>query len=340
VLYTLIGWAYAPVFLAAPVRNQWRRVATRNRWLLLIHQIPREPSYFRVKVWRRLQRLGAVAIKNSVYVMPRSDQALEDFEWVVREIIEGGGGASICEARFLEGLSDDEVQALFVAARDADYKAVAAQAGELLERRKRSSRGSDEDQEAIERLKRRLEEVVGIDFFDAPGRSNAARAVDQLATKSARATPEPRTIDVRSLRRRVWVTRRNIYVDRMASGWLIRRFVDPVAHFKFVSSKEYRPKMGELRFDMFGGEFTHEGDRCTFEVILRKVGIDDPGLVPIAQIVHDIDLKDQRFGRAEAAGIDRIIQSIAMAHRDDMHRLERSGPVFDDLYHYFKRKRR
>jgi len=315
-------------------------VASQNRWLLLIHQIPREPSYFRAKIWRRLQRLGAVAIKNSVYVMPRSDQALEDFEWVVREITQSGGAASICEAHFLEGLSDDEVQALFVAARDADYKAVTTQAGELLERRKRSPRASDENQDEAERLKRRLDEIVAIDFFGATGRTNAARLLDQLQAKPASAAPKPQTIDVRTLRRRVWVTRRDIYVDRMASGWLIRRFVDPEARFKFVASKEYRPKGGDIRFDMFGGEFTHEGDRCTFEVILHKVGLDDPGLVPIAQIVHDIDLKDQRFGRAEAAGIDRVIQSIAMAHKDDARRLERSGPVFDDLYHYFKRKRR
>src|SRR5262249_7009043 len=95
------------------------------RWLLLIHQVPPKPAYFRVKVWRRLQRLGAVAIKNSVYVLPRTEQTYEDFEWVMREIIEGGGDASICEARFVEGLSDEQVEALFHAARDADYARLA-----------------------------------------------------------------------------------------------------------------------------------------------------------------------------------------------------------------------
>src|SRR5579863_2240081 len=98
-------------------RGRW---VSEARWLLLIHQIPPKPNYFRVKIWRRLQRLGAVAIKNSVYVLPKSDQAQEDFEWVLREIVQEGGDATLCEARLVEGLSDEQVEALFYAARDAD----------------------------------------------------------------------------------------------------------------------------------------------------------------------------------------------------------------------------
>src|SRR5215813_5764339 len=101
------------------------------RWLLLIHQLPPKPDYFRVKVWRRLQRLGAVAIKNSVYVVPRTEQTYEDFEWVMREVVEGGGDASICEARFVEGLSDEQVEGLFKAARDADYGQLAEEIRKL-----------------------------------------------------------------------------------------------------------------------------------------------------------------------------------------------------------------
>src|SRR5580658_1877270 len=102
-----------------------------TRWLLLIHQIPPKPDYLRVKIWRRLQRVGAVAIKNSVYVMPRSDQSLEDLQWTVREISAGGGDAWICEAGFVEGISNDQVEALFQAARDADYTAIGEEAKEL-----------------------------------------------------------------------------------------------------------------------------------------------------------------------------------------------------------------
>src|SRR5262250_55026 len=105
-----------------------------TRWLLLIHQIPPKPDYLRVKIWRRLQRIGAVAIKNSVYVLPRSDQAAEHFHWILREIEASGGEASVCEAAFVTGLSDGRIEALFRAAREADYAAVAAEAEELLRR--------------------------------------------------------------------------------------------------------------------------------------------------------------------------------------------------------------
>ena len=101
------------------------------RWLVLIHQIPPNPSYLRVKVGRRLQALGAVAVKNSVYVLPIGDDALEDFQWVLREIVSGGGNASVCEARFVEGLSDASVEALFNTAREVDYEALAQEARAL-----------------------------------------------------------------------------------------------------------------------------------------------------------------------------------------------------------------
>jgi hypothetical protein len=125
----------------------------------------------------------------------------------------------------------------------------------------------------------------------------------------------------------------------MASAWLIRCFIDPEARFKFVPAKGYKPEAGELRFDMFEAEFTHDGDRCTFEVLIGRLGLKDPALRPIAEIVHDIDLKDSKFAREETAGIDRLIVGIAMAHKDDETRLTRASAVFDDLYEYFRRKR-
>src|SRR5437867_7858612 len=145
---------------------------TEPRWLLLIHQIPPKPNYFRVKVWRRLQRLGAVAIKNSVYVLPRSDQAYEDFQWVLREIMEGGGDASMCEARFVEGLSDQQVESLFQAARDADYGQIAEDARRVLKEIGSGARIEPEEQAQAEtslaRLRRRQSEVTSIDLFGAP----------------------------------------------------------------------------------------------------------------------------------------------------------------------------
>jgi len=318
------------------------------RWLLLIHQIPPKPDYFRVKIWRRLQRLGAVAIKNSVYVLPKNEQTQEDFQWVLREIVEGQGEASLCEARFVDGLSDDQVEALFQEARSKDYGEVAEEARRLaaVALPKGQIEDSRQTQTEIEltKLKRRLAEVVAIDFFGAQGREAAdglvsgieARMNEKRSDKQA-GRSAPTSLD--DLQGKTWVTRKGIYVDRMASAWFVRRFIDPDARFKFVPPKGYQPLPGELRFDMFEAEFTHEGDRCTLEILIERTGLNDPAVGRIAEIVHDIDLKDSKFGRQETPGIEQLIAGIAMAHKDDEIRLARGSAVLDDLYEYFKRKR-
>src|SRR3989442_379853 len=162
-----------------------------NRWVLLIHQIPPKPDYFRVKVGRRLQRLGAVAIKNSVYVLPRSDETVEDFQWQSREIVAGGGEASVCEANFVDGLTDTEIEALFRTARDADYKEIVADAQRLLKalpsrRRPVGTDGRGQIAADVSRLKRRLTDIVAIDFFGAPRRRAAH---EELARLEARLRP-------------------------------------------------------------------------------------------------------------------------------------------------------
>jgi hypothetical protein len=187
------------------------------------------------------------------------------------------------------------------------------------------------------RIRSRLEAVSRIDFFDARAASPIASLVRSIED---RLTPPPRsepagtsTAVVKSdVLERTWVTREGIFVDRMASAWLIRRFIDPEARFKFVAGKGYRPEPGELRFDMFEAEYTHEGDRCTFETLLRRFRLDDPALGEIAEIVHDIDLRDGKFEREDARGIERVLAGIAAAHPDDPSRLERGSQLFDDLY--------
>jgi len=321
---------------------------TETRWLLLIHQIPPKPNYLRVKIGRRLQRLGAVAVKNSVYVLPRSDQAHEDFQWVVREIVEGKGDATVCEARFLEGLSDEQVEGLFNAAREANYVEISEEArllrGSIKTRKKLDDERRAELESGIARLRRHLAEIVAIDFFAASG-GQAAEAIlssleQELQTSASNGTrASSPTTRPQELRAQTWVTRKGIHVDRMASAWLIRRFIDTEATFKFVPGRGYRPEPGEIRFDMFDAEYTHEGDRCTFEVLLQRFDLSDPALKPIAEIVHDIDLKDSKFARVEVPGLDRLIAGIAMANGEDEGRLAQGSAMFDSLYEYFKRKR-
>jgi hypothetical protein len=138
------------------------------------------------------------------------------------------------------------------------------------------------------------------------------------------------------LRGRVWVTRRGVKVDRIASAWLVRRFVDSAARFRFVDLEKYSPRSGELRFDMAGGDFTHAGDRCTFETLLARIGRKDQGLAALAEVVHDIDLKDGKFARPETAGVRQLVQGIVAGHAEDEDRLTRGFALLDDLYASFR----
>jgi hypothetical protein len=311
-----------------------------ERWLLLIHQLPPKPDYFRVKIWRRLQRVGAVAIKNSVYVLPCTDQSGEDFQWLRREIVAGGGEASVCRASFVDGLSDPQIEALFRAAREAEYADVAEQAEAMLKAAPAGARldgaaRADLDA-ALARLRRRVGEISAIDFFGAPARQVAETALERIEARlRPRAGPRRALAgEGRPRTGRVWVTRRGVHVDRIASAWLIRRFIDPKARFRFVAA-DYRPAAGEVRFDMFEGEYTHEGDRCTFETLAAQFAPTDQALRAIAEMVHDIDCKDAKFARPETPGLERLIAGIARAHAGDEERLAGGAAALDALYASF-----
>lgn len=144
---------------------------------------------------------------------------------------------------------------------------------------------------------------------------------------------------IAALRGKTWVTRERVGVDRIACAWLIRRFIDPDARFRFVAGRSHKPRAGEVRFDMYEGEYTHDGDRCTFEVLLDACGLAQPGLRALAAIVHDIDLKDARFGRAETPGIAAVLDGLCRDDRDDVTRIERGGELFDDLYRRYSTER-
>lgn len=318
-----------------------------QRWLLLIHQLPTKPAYFRVKVWRRLQGIGAVAVKSTVYALPANAETQEDFEWLLKEIVEGGGEAMVCEARLIDGLSDAQARALFDTARDEDFEAVAKEA-RALSAKLDAAATQDETAEAraqVRRLRKRLADIAAIDFFGATGRLSAESLVAGLEARISEdkgmAAEQTQTAShaTTELKGRTWVTRRGVHVDRIACAWLIRRFIDPDAIIRFVPGKGYVSNEGELRFDMFEGEFTHEGDHCSFEVLLARAWLSDPALQAIGEIVHDIDLKDGKYGRDEATGIAHLVAGIAMANQGDEQRIAQGSSVFDNLYQYFRTKR-
>lgn len=329
-------------------RLERREPAGARGWYLLIHQLPPEPLYLRAKIRQRLAKVGAVALKNAVYALPRLEDCLEDFQWIAQEAITGGGDAHVCEARFLEKRTDDALIERFRRERDADYAALAesVRAGSRKPAVSAGARAAGEDvPPLLARSRRRFDEIGRIDFFGAGRRGEVERLLERVerSRRSRRSRREAGTAARPSARlsglaRRAWVTCKGIKVDRISSAWLIRRFVDPEARLRFIDPARETPRAGELTFDMVGGDFTHEADRCTFETLRRRAGIREAALVPIAEIVHDIDLKDGKFARPETRGIERILSGIFRTCATDEERLDRGFALFDELYESFRRK--
>lgn len=313
-----------------------------GRWLLLIHQLPKEPAYLRVKVGRKLARLGAIALKNSVYVLPRSESTLEDFQWMRQLIVEGGGEATVVEAELLDGLTDAEVEAKFRIAKDAEYEELCQEVRALSPKKRRRDRAwSGEERQALlsqlARLEQRLSELSATDFFAAAGREPAVAVIADLRHRLEAPHALAAEPSARPPRGATWVTRTGIHVDRIASAWLIRRFIDAEANFEFVPARGYRPKAGELRFDMFEAEYSHEGDGCTFETLITRFELQAPGLRGIAEVVHDIDIKDDKFGRPETAGVAACVAGMCRVTQSDPERLRLGTDLFDALFAHFSR---
>lgn len=307
-------------------------------WLALLHQLPAKPPYLRVKIWRRLQAIGAVPLKNAVHVLPHSPESGAAFRDLLEEIVGSGGEAIMIEARLLVGQSDGDVRLLFDTARDADYDEIAQAARRLLETGPAS--GPD-----IAKLQKRLEEVGRLDFFGAHGRQEAEAVLAELDRQRYQhpdvSRSEPSDVsEPFDLTGRTWVTRSGVHVDRIACAWLIRRFIDPDAHFKFVDSRHYDPVDGEFRFDMVDAEFTHEGDRCSFETLLLRANLtDDPALVAIGEIIHELDIGDDKFARPETAGVGAMLSGVCASTDDDLQRIAMASDALGQFHAFFSNRK-
>lgn len=312
-------------------------------WLLLIYQIPAKPSYFRAKIWRRLQQIGAIPIKQAVYAMPNRDQCLEDLSWIAKEIDDRGGEAIILNASLLEGLTDEQVIRLFKQARQADYRVILDEARTLMDAY-HSEEMSDpvllDCRARLRKLIKSFTATVNIDFFPLPEQAQTEAYLDEMGTIFHRGKGK----DTVSVTNEVifsgcaWVTKSNVYVDRIASAWFIKRFVDNTASFKFIKESHYEPSKNELRFDMREAEYTHQGDMCTFEVLAQTFCPQDRGIKQIAKLIHDIDLKDDSFGLPETAGIHAILDSIVATTSDDHKRIELATTIFNGLLTNYSKK--
>ena len=311
-------------------------------WLLLIHQIPAKPSYFRAKIWRRLQQVGAVPVKQAVYVMPCTEQANEALGWIAKEITGAGGEAVLVEAEFREGLTDEQVVGLFQKARREDYRKILEEA-ETVRGLWNSSERRDvllaDCKAGLTKLRKAFAELKEIDFYPGAEQSQVEASLVDMETIFRRpaASQEPvRAEDTNELTNKTWVTQAKVYVDRMASAWFIQRFIDSSARLKFVKGSRYQPREGEVRFDMIEAEYTHQGELCTFEVLVRTFTGEEPALQQLARIIHDIDLKDDAFGLAETPGVKALFDGIVATEADDMRRVERAAAMLDELLAYFK----
>ena len=320
-----------------------------RRWLLLVHQLPSTPSNLRVRTWRRLQQLGAIPVKQAVYVLPDSPSAREDFEWLKTEIEGAGGQATVFAADSVDAWAEDELVAEFRRSRQEAYAVLArdverAGAPSRPNRRGRARRANT-SRVTLEKFRQRLAAIQAVDFFGSAGHDRVLTLLEQfeehLTHRAGRQSTTPPagqgSEDV--YRRRLWVTRPRPGIDRMACAWLIKRFIDSEARFGFAPDREAVPR-DAIPFDMFGVEFSHHGEHCTFETLCSTFRLGDPAVNRLAAIVHDLDLKEDRFRPPEAPTVATVIEGLQLVHSDDHVLLDHGIGLFEALYRSFQQSAR
>jgi hypothetical protein len=302
-------------------------------WLVLSYSLPAaERSSPRVTIWRRLKRLGVLPMPGGASVLPARDACVEAFQWLAQEIRQAEGEALIMRVDQFDGLSDAQVITRFQEVRGKDYAELDTQAA-VLEQAITAQSGPDDyaqHHDALDRLRRRYADLARVDYFDCPDGARVAARLARIAhmlAGSLAPTSVP-SVAATDYRNRRWVTRPRPHVDRLACAWLIRRFIDPDATIRYADV----PEPDEVAFDMPDVAFGHQGDRCSFETMLQAFGLDDPGLCALAEIVHEIDLRDGRYVRPEIAGVDAILSGWRLADQPDIV-LETQGiALFEGLY--------
>jgi hypothetical protein len=300
---------------------------------MLLTRLPSDAAQReRVGIWRKLKRSGAVVLRDSVYLFPAKDEALEIANWLAGEIRASGGEAQIARVTSIEGYPDSELVHKFNELRDADYTELEP---ELEGAVREGQKGGDEARKHLRALLRRTEqaidEIARVDFFEAPaGVRLRALVARGLALLEPARKPDAE-LSPGDYRGRLWVTRSRPKIDRLASAWLIGRFIDPEARFGFIEAEGKKVPEGGLTFDTFGGDFTHEGDECTFEVLARRFGVTDPGVCVLAEIVHDCDLEDGKFQRSEPPVVLALVRGLVATIAKDDDLVRAAFPIFEAL---------
>lgn len=317
------------------------------KWLFLVHQVQTPNSRERVAVWRLTKKVGAILYRNSVYVLPYSKERLEDFQWLCQQIRDLKGEASVFVSKANSAAEDRRLRAIFEAARENEYAVLLNDAERLITRLhpttgqpQLTDTQTRKVKKEFQQLKEAFTQLQRIDFFSSKSAKDVSVALQQISRYIDSAQPTTIGTSVgrysrRTFHRKTWVTREHIHIDRLCSAWLIRRFIDSKA--KFVFAPETKLPKQAIPFDVLGAEFSHHNDNCTFETLLRAFQIKDQALESIAQIVHDIDLKDHKFGRGEAAGLNAVVRSLSDSLNDDHKTIQIGFVILDSLYKHFSK---
>ena len=315
-------------------------------WLLFFYSVPSKPVSNRMKVWRRLAKAGAIQFKGAVYILPYSEEHNELFQWLVSEVISMKGDAAFVKIENIETMKNSEIISLFSQQREKDYGVLMKKLEEL-ERRISSVRkggGSQNNKKLMDQMTRIGKEFEGIravDFFSSKAGENLKkniRALESGLKGISGAGAKEQKIPLAQKRAedyqgRIWATRKRPFIDRMASAWLIKKFIDKNAVFKFVEEKELESlAKGTVAFDVRGGEFTHIGDMCTFEVLVKSFGLKDKTLKKISEMVHELDMKDEKYKNPESKGVEDILTGIRKTAKNDTEAIEKGMEVFEMLY--------
>ena len=288
-------------------------------WLLLVFNVPSKNPSARVEIWRKLKRLGALPLRTSGYLLPNTPANQERFEWVAAIIRKNKGEASVAQVTSFNGLSHETITHLFLTARNHEYQQLIT----ALRKRRAHKPGQ------LAALRRRLTSIAAIDFFESPLRKRVESMLD--AADHGQNATSGRGRKGREFLNRSWVTRPRPGIDRVSSAWLIQRFIDPNACFVFAPDPRQFP--GAIPFDMFTSEgFGHRGENCTFETLTREFSIKDRKVRAISQIIHDADLEDEKFGRQEGLGLDRVLNGWARQQISDDELLRRGIELIEGLY--------
>jgi hypothetical protein len=293
-------------------------------WLLLLVRLPATHSAQRVAIWRKLKKSGAVQIQTSTYILPDDPPRYETFQWLTQHIRDAGGDATLVRVREIEGLSNERLIDLFNAARAKEYASLREMLRPVVANpRRRSNFGGK-----LDRIRKQFREIKGTDFFDSPKAKDVETVLRKLEETQPGSKTQPK-LEPRDFRGRVWLTRPRPEIDRVGSAWLIRKFVDPKARFIFGDKRA--PNRRVLTFDMLEGDFSHDGEDCTFESLIRRFGIQNKVARKIAEMVHDADLGDDKFQRSECIGIDRVLKGWGREGISDQEILRRGFLCFDAL---------